>query len=275
VGNLKEDGSACEFGGCRYTRPASQSNRFSNLSYTMGFSHSLKDDLLIFTKYDDSFRAPHTSELYRLQNGQLVSDVKAVKAKQWELGLRIANFAEKGVFAEASVYRLQKYDGIYQDSDRQFLNGLDSQHQGLEIDLHWQPNDVLSLALAASYANHAYQNNPLNGNEIKDNQIDTAPKLILNAQLTWRVTPDIEMQLESRYLDEYYLDADNSQQYPGHTLYNLRTHWQLHPSVRLSLSVLNLLDTRYAERADFAFGNHRYFVGEPRNLLMKLTYTFD
>jgi outer membrane receptor for ferrienterochelin and colicin len=111
--------------------------------------------------------------------------------------------------------------------------------------------------------------------EIKDNQIDTAPKLILNAQLTWRVTPDIEMQLESRYLDEYYLDADNSQQYPGHTLYNLRTHWQLHPSVRLSLSVLNLLDTRYAERADFAFGNHRYFVGEPRNLLMKLTYTFD
>jgi iron complex outermembrane receptor protein len=30
--------------------------------------------------------------------------------------------------------------------------------------------------------------------------------------------------------------------------------------------VTNLLDTDYAERADYAFGNERFFVGEPRGV---------
>jgi len=32
-------------------------------------------------------------------------------------------------------------------------------------------------------------------------------------------------------------------------------------------------DTDYAERADFGFGNERYFVGEPRALFLGLRYT--
>jgi len=31
---------------------------------------------------------------------------------------------------------------------------------------------------------------------------------------------------------------------------------------------MNLTDTKYAERADYAFGNDRYFVGEPASLYL-------
>ena len=34
---------------------------------------------------------------------------------------------------------------------------------------------------------------------------------------------------------------------------------------------MNLADREYAERADFGFGEERYFVGAPRSLYLGLT----
>jgi iron complex outermembrane recepter protein len=31
---------------------------------------------------------------------------------------------------------------------------------------------------------------------------------------------------------------------------------------------MNILDTRYADRGDFAFGNYRYFPGTPRQAFL-------
>ena len=36
---------------------------------------------------------------------------------------------------------------------------------------------------------------------------------------------------------------------------------------------MNLTDTDYAERADYGFGQERYFVGEPRSLFWTLRYS--
>jgi outer membrane receptor protein involved in Fe transport len=38
--------------------------------------------------------------------------------------------------------------------------------------------------------------------------------------------------------------------------------------------VRNLLDERYAERADFAFGNYRYFPGAGRSVYGSIGYRF-
>jgi len=40
----------------------------------------------------------------------------------------------------------------------------------------------------------------------------------------------------------------------------------------LSLRLSNLLDTRYAERADFAFGNYRYFPAAGRRISLEWQY---
>jgi hypothetical protein len=36
---------------------------------------------------------------------------------------------------------------------------------------------------------------------------------------------------------------------------------------------MNLTDTDYAERADFGFGNERYFVGEPISLYVGIRHS--
>ena len=271
TGNLKEDGSECGFGGCRYTRPADQTNRFNDTSFTLGYAYTITHNAQLFAKYDDSFRAPHTSELYRLQNGQVMSDIDSVNAKQQEVGVRFGNHI---LYSEVSIYNLEKTNGIYQDSDRQYLNGLDTTHQGVEIDLTWQITQSLNTQINTSYANHRYDNNPTNGQDIKGNQIDTSPRLIANLLVYWQISDSINTQYELKHLDGYYLDAGNSEYYNGHTLSNLRARWDISHNLRASFAMLNVFDTRYAERADFAFGNHRYFVGEPRSFEAGLRYQF-
>ena len=69
-----------------------------------------------------------------------------------------------------------------------YLNGLDTEHQGIEFALNRQVTRTISTKLTFSYSEHTYLNNPTNGAQIKGNNIDTAPKLLLNLQINWQVT---------------------------------------------------------------------------------------
>jgi iron complex outermembrane recepter protein len=70
-----------------------------------------------------------------------------------------------------------------------------------------------------------------------------------------------------------YLDAANTAKYPGHTVLNLRLAWTSPRLVRLALRIDNLFDTAYADRADFAFGNYRYFPARGRAAFLSLDYS--
>lgn len=269
AGNTRDDGSTCGFGGCRYTRPADRTDRFNNPSLAIGWSLLMNDAQRVFVKFDQSFRAPHTAELYRLQNGQQVADIKSVNAQQWELGLR--HLFDQG-FAELSLYHLKKEDGIYQDSDRQYLNGLSTLHRGIELDFRYQFNAAWQLSTNASYAVHTYQNDPSNGDALKGNEIDTAPRWLLTSKLNWNPAEHLSFAFEGHYMDNYYIDAANTERYDGHSLFHLRARWQLVKNVSIALNIQNLFDRRYAERADYAFGNHRYFIGLPRHALLSFEW---
>jgi hypothetical protein len=41
---------------------------------------------------------------------------------------------------------------------------------------------------------------------------------------------------------------------------------------RIAVRLTNLLDNRYAERADFAFGNYHYFPGAGRRVFLEWQY---
>ena len=54
---------------------------------------------------------------------------------------------------------------------------------------------------------------------------------------------------------------------------NLRAYFDLPGGRhRLGARLTNLLDEKYAERADFAFGNYRYFPGAGRRLFVSWEY---
>ena len=53
---------------------------------------------------------------------------------------------------------------------------------------------------------------------------------------------------------------------------NLRVGWSPRDDLRTTLRVDNVFDTAYADRADFAFGNYRYFPARGRALFLSVDF---
>jgi outer membrane receptor protein involved in Fe transport len=53
---------------------------------------------------------------------------------------------------------------------------------------------------------------------------------------------------------------------------NARVHWRPAGQFDFALHIDNLFDKRYADRADFAFGNYRYFPARGRAVFLSLDY---
>ena len=59
---------------------------------------------------------------------------------------------------------------------------------------------------------------------------------------------------------------------PGNDVGNLRVVWQASPQWRASLEIENLADTLYADRADFAQGDWRYFPARQRSVFVNVVW---
>ena len=81
-------------------------------------------------------------------------------------------------------------------------------------------------------------------------------------------------QAEWVHVGEYFADAGNTALYDGHDLLHVRAAVEVRDNLSVYLAARNVLDERYAERADFAFGQYRYFPGEPLTLNLGVRYGF-
>ena len=90
-----------------------------------------------------------------------------------------------------------------------------------------------------------------------------------------QVSDALTQELEVNRVGAYYLNAANTAKYDGHYAVNWRMQWQLNERTELSLRVINLLDERYADRADFVFGGYRYFPAMPRQVYFGARMTLD
>ena len=182
---------------------------------------------------------------------------------------------------DVAVYYMHKDDVIFQDANRYNVSGAKTRHYGAELSVDYPINDSWSVGIDANVANHTYDSNiellGSSGN-IQGNDIDTAPKAFGSARLDWDFSTlagrSSRAELEWVYMDSYYLEPQNNHQYDGHSLVNLRITSDLTPRWSAGLRLTNLLDEDYAERADFGFGEYRYFVGQPRGAYVQISYQF-
>ncbi len=262
-GRVDDMGNTCGFGGCRYTRPADREDKFTNVSFEAGLLHKLDDNNNIYARYSRGFRAPQTTELYRLQNGQLVADIDSVKLDSIEAGVR-GNI--DALTYDFSAFYMKKDNVIFQDSRINVDNGK-SKHIGVEAMVDYQfPMDV-SVRANGSYAKHTYDfdnfSGAINWNGL---DIDTAPRNFGSIQLNWVPANKVKAGLEWIWMGSYFMEPTNQFKYEGHNYFNLRVEAEAAKNITVFLRVMNITNVRYAERADFgAFGvGERYFVGKPR-----------
>lgn len=281
TGRTDDNGDACGFGGCRYSRPADRDDRFENWSPKIGVLYNLNDNRQIYLNLAQGFRAPQATELYRLQRDQVRADLDPEEIYSAELGLRSlgklgglgkSNSLEKKLNYEINFFLMKKRNVIFRDSD--FFNVADgeTQHRGLELFLAYQLNDQLDFSLNASYAEHEYKDDRiLHGVAIDNNEVDSAPHHFGSAQLAWHLTNKVRAELEWVHQGSYFTDPENLHEYDGHNLFNLRSSWWLTPQWNIVVRITNLTNRDYAERADFSnFAGDRYFPGEPRSLYLQI-----
>ena len=262
-GRVDENGDACGFGGCRYTRPEDREDSFSDVSLEAGLLYKFDKNNSFFTRYSRGFRAPQSTELYRLQVDQLVADIDSVKLDSFEAGVRGINDAYS---YEISAFYMKKDNIIFQDSRVNVDNGK-SKHVGVEGMFEYRfPIDV-SIRASGSIAKHQYDFDYMSG-DINWNGLDivTAPRNFGSVQLNWAPADKVKAGLEWIWMGSYYMEPTNTYQYEGHNYFNFRIEAEAMENVNIFLRVMNITNVRYAERADHAaFGvGERYFVGRPR-----------
>lgn len=271
-GNTRDDGTACGFGGCLYTRPEDRSDSFSVLVPKLSAAWRADGDTTIYTTLSQGFRPPQMTELYRLQSGQTVAELDTENLDSLEIGVRRM---KADWTADLSAFVMRKRDSVFRDAEGFNVSGARSRHEGIEaaIDVELYPGWLLSLD--ASYARHRYDFDRIAARGetfVAGRDIDTAPRWLGSAEIVYDDPSGAHWALQWTAIGRYYLDAENRFEYPGHGIFNLRVGIPLARGVGLFVRLNNLGDRAIADRADYAFGEYRYFPGRGREVFAELRF---
>jgi len=269
-GNTRDDGTDCGFGGCRYNRPADRDDDFLNIAPNIGARYRLTNNTALYATLMRGFRAPQVTELYRLQNNQTVADLDSVEMDSLEIGIHSESDNYR---IEASGFAMRKKNDIFQDANRTNISNGKTKHVGVEIQGIAQADSGLYAGLAGTWAKHTYDFDATTvGDSITSgDDIDTAPRTLGSVRVGWELERGL-IEVEGLHQGSYYLDAANERKYNGHNLLNLRSQWQVSDNWQVAARLNNVTDELYADRADFAFGNYRYFPGRTREFFIELTW---
>ena len=272
AGNTRDNGTNCTAAGCLYSRPADRDDKFTNVTSRVGLAWSLSPSHTVYVTAGRGYRAPDTSELYRLQRTQSAAALDAERLDNVEVGAR-------GVFGPVryslAVYHMDKDNVIFRDSSGFNIDDGRTKHRGVEYELSWSPVATLQISAAGSYAKHTYEfDRAVDGGEtiVAGRDVDTAPRNVHSARINWSFVPAADAELELQSVGSYFVDAANANSYEGYELLNLRLGWTFNSTWSAGLRLNNVTDEQYADRADFAFGNFRYFPGRGRTLFVQVNY---
>ena len=272
-GNTRDDGSECGFGGCLYTRPADRSDDFFDAAPKLAITYELGKQLMLYANLARGFRAPQATELYRLQSGQDVAGLDSERIDSFEFGARAIADRWSG---DVAAYLMQKRNSVLRDAEGYNVSSGRSRHRGVEAKLRYSLSDSLRLATSISYGKHTYDFDLVAARGetfVSGREVDTAPRWLASAELQLAPGKRVAAQLQWTLIDDYYLDAENRFTYPGHSLVNLRLSYQATKSLGIVARLNNVMNEDIADRADFAFGNYRYFPGRGRELFVEFRYT--
>ena len=249
----------------RFIRPADRTDQFTTVSPNLGLLHDISDTLQVYARYARGSRAPQTTDLYRLQINQTGPEAREEVLDSLEMGVRI----QAGIFqAELAGFGGIKRNFFFRDADGFNVSNGRTRHVGVEWDVALAPLETLELRWAGTYARHTYRfDRPVNRASeviVFGADVDTAPRWQGVGTVRWQPLDRLGLEAEWVWMGAYFMNAANTVRYPGHHVVNLRSSVAATTKLDVFIDIRNVTNTDYAERADFAFGNERYFPGEDR-----------
>lgn len=255
----------------RFIRAADRADDFFTLTPKLGLVYEI-EKVTVFARAARGSRAPQITDLYSAQQNQVPGQAKVETLDSLEAGFRI------GRLIELSAYTMWKDNFFFRNANGfNVVNGK-TRHTGVELSFQMDMTDWLYASGEANLARHSYNFDEPNANAANNiangARIDTAPDTLATMRLGVKPSERLSAEIEWRHVGRYFTDPGNTQTYPGHDIFVLRADYQASDHMKVFGRVDNIFDTRYADRADFAFGNERYFPGRPRTLFFGLSSEF-
>jgi iron complex outermembrane recepter protein len=267
-----------------HRRPESAGVRYDHLSPKLGVTYSFAPELGIFASYRHGFRAPSEGQLFRQGSSETGVGLKPVRADNYELGVR--GEAGSRFSYEASVYRMDVSNDILTFVtrtggvvNRVNTNAGATRHEGVEVGVGVALSREVRVDASYSNALHSYREWAPNAtDDFGGNRMEAAPRELINGRIAY--TPsffaDSKLGLEWVRVGRYFTDAQNTHEYEGHNLFNVRLNLPVTTGLALVGQVNNLLDERYAEGASFnQFQGAEYSPGRPRTVNLAVQYRWQ
>ena len=259
----------------RFIRVADRKDDFLTITPKVSLTHVLDNGGIIYARAARGSRAPQVTDLYSVQLNQAAGEADVETLDSFEAGYKY--FTGKINF-EVAAFTMWKDNFFFRNANGFNVVDGKTKHIGIEGSLSAPLTDWLSFAVDGTLAEHSYNFDLDEGstanNITKGERVDTAPSTLGTARLTATPTGRIMGEIEWRHVGSYFTNPGNTQKYDGHDIFVLRGSYALSDSFKLSARIDNLFDRRYADRADFAFGNERYFPGRPRTVFIGLSADF-
>jgi iron complex outermembrane recepter protein len=279
AGNTNQNGVPCGAAGCLYARPADRSDRFDNVAprLTLAWRPGADSLQLLYLNASTAYRPPEMTELYRLQRQQSTADLESEQLESVEAGWKVRT---GGIIdLNLAAYEMKKRHVILRETNGFNVSNGSTRHRGVEYELTadlWMWD--AQLRFNGTVARHQYTfSRAVEGGEtiVTGNDVDTAPRNLHNVEFrqSFGALDEWLFGIDWNYVGPYFLDAANTARYPGHALTSVSLSWKAPAGLRLHLQVDNVFDRAYADRADFAFGNYRYFPGRGRAAFLSIDFT--
>lgn len=263
-----------------------ESTDFTNISPKAGITVDLGFEQTLWLSYGQGFVVPSRTYLFVGSRGYDPNpDLDPEKADNYEIGLR-GQLMGSRLNYDITAYRTDITDMLVADDEIDlYVNAGEVRVQGVETAIGYTLSDHWRFDLAHTYVDNKYidfvsgADDHSGTHDYSGNTLSASPKRHLNARMTWMPIQGLSAELEWNSISSYFTSAGNDDpqgeaQRPD--LFNLRLSYETGPW-RLWAHVLNLLDEKYAERVSYSASDEErsYTAGEPLNLYIGLSYTFN
>ena len=255
----------------RFIRVANRRDEFFTLTPKIDVVHRLNTGTSLYARLARGARAPQTADMYSLQQNQVVGEIDPETLDMFELGIKWRGSVWR---ADAALFAMDKQNFFFRNANGDNVTDGKTKHYGIEVAASGAFNQWFSINIDASYAEHLYNFDDdlesASSSIGSGDQVDSAPNTLARLELVFEPIEKIALSADLRHVGRYATDPGNTASYPGHDVINFLASYRFTKDRMIYAKLENIFDTRYADRADFSFGNDRFFPGRPRRLVLGL-----
>lgn len=251
---------------------------FDAVTPKLGATYDFGNNQGAYMNFAQGFVPPQVGDLYR---GVEVPTLEPSVYNNYEVGGWFSFQLSDQIkgYTNLAIYQVKATNQVIsvqlEDGTRENQNAGETKSIGMEYMLSLSFTKQLQFRWSGSFARHEFIEFVENGNIYNGNEMPQGAHIQYNWEVTYRPSfiQGFRVSLENQFLGPYWMNSDNTKEYGGFSLFNIRTGYRI-KGFDLTFAVLNLSDELWSPRANASRFGTTYTLGIPRTYQFGLAYNF-